>query len=112
MMSPQLIYSLQADLCRSMGNAVRLQFVHLLESGPLHVGDLARALDIYQATASRHLGVLRNAGVVISERKKEGIFYRIANPKINQVCELMREILAEQSSRRAKLSATIHDANE
>ena len=86
-MSPQLIYSVQAELCRTMGNAARLEIVHLLQSGPMHVGDMARALGLSQATVSRHVSALRNAGIVMSERKKEGIFYRIANTKIVKVCE-------------------------
>lgn len=111
-MSPQLIYSVQAELCRTMGNAARLEIVHLLQSGPMHVGDMARALGLSQATVSRHVSALRNAGIVMSERKKEGIFYRIANTKIVKVCELMREILSEESARRAQIGVAIHDADE
>jgi DNA-binding transcriptional ArsR family regulator len=111
-MSPQLIYSVQAELCRAMGNAVRLEIVHLLQGGPLHVGEMARVLGLPQTTISRHIGTLRNLGVVLRERKKEGIFYRIANPKIVKVCELMREILAEQSSDWAQIGAAIHDSDE
>ena len=92
-MSPELIYIVQAELCRAMGNAVRLEIVHSLRSGPMHVDDIARVVEPL-TTISRHIGLLRNAGVVISQREAARIFYRIANPKIMQVCELMREVLA------------------
>ncbi len=99
-------------MCRAMGNAARLEIVHLLKNGPLHVGEMARALGLSQATVSRHVAALRNAGVVVSEHKREGIFYRIADPKIVKLCELMREILAEQSSRRAQITTAIHGPDE
>jgi hypothetical protein len=52
---------------------------------------------------SRNLGFLRDVGIVISERHAQEIIYQIANPKIVDICDLMRAVLAEEASDRSKL---------
>jgi DNA-binding transcriptional ArsR family regulator len=98
------IYSIQADLCRAMGNEVRLQIVHLLRDNPLHVGEIARELNLSQPTVSRHLSTLRHAGVLTSEREIDGISYQISNRKIIQVCDLMREVLIEGITQQSQIT--------
>jgi ArsR family transcriptional regulator len=67
------------------------------------VSEIARITGQPQATISRHLGVLRNGGVVIAQRRAQEVFYQIANPKIVSICDLMREVLMEEASHRSKL---------
>jgi DNA-binding transcriptional ArsR family regulator len=103
MNAPQTICNIQAELCRAMGNAARQEIVHLLRTNPMRVSDIASALKCTQPTVSRHLITLRNAGVVVSHRDGNSILYSIANPKIMQVCDLMREVLLEQIGQNSKL---------
>jgi DNA-binding transcriptional ArsR family regulator len=102
-MAEQSIYSLQADLCRTLGNPVRIEIVHLLQIGPKRVIDIAAAINCAQSAVSRHLAALRNAGVVVAHREGNSIVYRIANPKIIEVCDLMREVLSEQFGKHSKI---------
>jgi ArsR family transcriptional regulator len=53
--------------------------------------------------ASRHLTVLRNAGILVVERHGTDVLYRIANPKILEVCDLMYAVLARRESRRSEI---------
>jgi DNA-binding transcriptional ArsR family regulator len=102
-MAGQSIYSLQADLCRAMGNPVRIEIVHLLRIGLKRVGDIAATINCAQPAVSRHLAALRNAGVVVAHREGNSIVHGIANPKITEVCDLMREALSEQFGRLSKI---------
>lgn len=102
-MLPQSIFEIQADLCRCMSNATRIEIVHILRDGPQRVSEITRIIGQPQATISRHLAVLRNGGVVIAHRQAPGIIYQIANPKIVNICDLMREVLIEEASRRSTL---------
>ena len=86
-----------------MGNATRLEIVHNLRDGPKRVSDLAELLNLSQPTVSRHISVLRNAGILAYQREPEGLFYHITNPKISSVCDLMREVLAEQYAQQSQL---------
>ena len=102
-MTVQTIFEIQARLCLAMGNATRLEIVHTLREGPRRVSDLAQLLDLPQPTVSRNVSILRNAGVLVSERKPEGMYYQIANPKITAVCDLMREVLVEHYAQQSEL---------
>ncbi|MHC1783718.1 MAG: ArsR/SmtB family transcription factor [Anaerolineaceae bacterium] len=102
-MSLRSIFEVQAGLCRCMSSAVRIEIIHVLRSGPQRVNDIVRATGYSQAMISRHLGVLRQSGVVSAQREAQEVIYQIANPKIVEICDLMREVLVEEASRRSKL---------
>ena len=101
MNEPSLIYKVQAELCRAMGNALRLELVQLLRDEPKNVNDLVQLTGQSQATVSQHLPILKKAGVINSERHGQEVYYQIANPKIVSVCDLMRQVLVEQAAHRA-----------
>jgi ArsR family transcriptional regulator len=102
-MSHEKIYEIQAELCRALGNPLRMEIVHLLRSGPLNVNDIAASVEQHQATVSRNLTILRNAGIVVTQRDGNYIMYQVANPKLVDVCDLMREVLMEQIDERSKI---------
>ncbi len=97
------IYKIQAELCRAMGNALRQELVHLLRDEPKHVNELVQLTGQSQATVSRHLAILKHAGVITSERRGQEVYYQIADPKIISVCDLMRQVLVEQTAHRAEI---------
>jgi ArsR family transcriptional regulator len=97
------IYEIQAELCRTMSNAIRLEIVHILREGPKRVNEIVQAAGQPQSVISRHLGVLRNGGVVTAQRRAQDVYYQIANPKIVNICNLMREVLAEEASHKSIL---------
>ena len=57
-----------------MSNAIRLEIVRVLREGPRRVTDTA-------------------------QRSGQEMVYQIANPKIVSICDLMREVLAEDAAR-------------
>jgi hypothetical protein len=65
--------------------------------------EIARITGHSHSMISRHLGVLRNGGVVIAHRHAQDVVYQIANLKIVSICDLMRDVLVEEASRRSKL---------
>lgn len=103
-MSHEKIFEIQAGLCRAMGNPLRMEIVHLLRSGPLNVTEIASSVGQHQSTVSRNLTILRNAGIVTTRREGSNILYQVANPKLVEVCDLMRAVLEEQSAQEAKLA--------
>src|ERR1041385_8732065 len=63
---------------RALGDPTRLALLRLLAVEEHAVGDLVRALGIAQPAVSRHLRVLREAELVVDERRARRIVYRIA----------------------------------
>jgi len=92
-----------------MSSAIRIEIVHVLRDGPQRVSEIARITDHPQGTISRHLGVLRNGGIVIAQRHAQDVIYQIANPKIVGICDLMREVLMEEAARRSELYKGLED---
>jgi ArsR family transcriptional regulator, virulence genes transcriptional regulator len=86
-----------------MSHPMRLQIIHLLFEGRKNVGDIVGLLGQGQSCVSRHLAILRHSGLVIAERHGQEIFYSVANPKIIEVCALMRVVLSEQIAERSKM---------
>jgi ArsR family transcriptional regulator len=65
-------------LYRLLGDDARLRILRLLASERLNVSELTGILDIAQSGVSRHLGLLKDAGLVSEEREAGFSFYRIA----------------------------------
>ncbi len=66
-------------LFKALGDETRLRIVALLSHGELCVCHLETALGLTQSTTSRHLAVLRNAGVVEPRREGAWVYYRLAD---------------------------------
>lgn len=64
-------------LFKALSDETRLRIVALLSHGELCVCHLESALELSQPAASRHLAVLRNAGVVDTRRDGAWVFYRL-----------------------------------
>jgi DNA-binding transcriptional ArsR family regulator len=86
-----------------MSNAIRLEIVHTLRQGPKLVKEIAQATGRPRSEISCHLGALRNGDILTAQRSGQENIYRIANPKIVNICYLMREVLAEEASRLSNL---------
>src|SRR5690349_23735505 len=67
-------------LFRALGDETRLRIVSLLAHGELCVCHLETALKLSQPNISRHLGVLKHAGIVESRRDGNWVHYRLAKP--------------------------------
>lgn len=98
------IFEIHAEICKIFTNPKRLEIISLLRDGEKTVGELAELADLPQANISQHLTVLRQNGVVTTRREGANIYYRIANPKILQACDLMREVLLEKLEESKKLA--------
>lgn len=90
------IFEAQAEFCKVMGNASRLQILHTLRSGERTVGELARETGLGQPAVSRQLAALRTVGVVASKRRGQEMLYHLSDPKIGEVCDMVRQVLVER----------------
>jgi len=98
------IFQLHAELCKTLSNPIRLEILNLLREGEKSVNELATTTGIRQATVSQHLAVLRQRGVVATRRDGANIFYRIANQRIIEACDIIRGVLFEQMAEMEKLA--------
>lgn len=70
-METQAVFDALADVTR------RRVLALLVREGELCVCELTAALDEIQPKVSRHLGVLKDAGLILARRKGTWMFYRL-----------------------------------
>jgi len=96
------IYDIQADFCKVMGNATRLQIIHALREHSMNVGEISQATGFGQTIVSRQLGALRDAGIVKNQRHGNEVNYRLTDNNIVEVCDLVRKVLTTQVQKQSK----------
>jgi len=106
------VFEMHAELCRALGHSARLHLVHLLRDGPQRVNDLAEMTGLGQGTVSRHLSVLRNCGILSVQQKGRETHYQISDPRIMDICDLMREVLVEHLTKRSEYLKTLEIKDE
>jgi DNA-binding transcriptional ArsR family regulator len=62
---------------RAMADPTRRQILRLLRDAPRTSGEIAARFDSSWPTVSRHLGVLKDAGLVTAERHGQEIHYEL-----------------------------------
>jgi DNA-binding transcriptional ArsR family regulator len=78
-----------ADYFRALGEPLRLKLLNALRGGPRNVGELTQTLGCSQANVSKHLANLAKLGFVEREASGTSVYYRIADPRIFQLCDLV-----------------------
>jgi len=67
---------------KALADETRLRILRLLEVREMCVCEVMVALGLTQPTASHHLGILENAGLVKDRKEGKWVFYSIADPKL------------------------------
>ena len=101
------VLSLQAELCKSLSDPKRLYIIKQLRGGEKTVGELTVLLGIKQSNASQHLAVLRRIGVITPRKKGNAVYYRLANPRIAEACDLVHEVIATQLKNGQRISSLV-----
>ena len=81
-----------AHVFRALGDPVRLRLVSLIgarEGGEVCVCDLTNSFDLSQPTISHHLKVLREAGLIDSQRRGTWVYYRLVPAALERVAVLL-----------------------
>ena len=77
-----------ASKLRAISHPMRIAIIDLLSDGQqLSVTEIYESLNIEQATASHHLNILKNKGVLESKRDGKKIFYTLKNITLTEIIE-------------------------
>ncbi len=81
-----------AALLRALSHGARLKVLCELVAGERSVGELVRASGLGQSALSQHLARLREDGLVATRRDAQTIYYRVTDPKVQQLVTLLYEL--------------------
>ena len=99
------VLRLQAELCKSLSDTKRLQIIQELRCGEKAVSELADILGLKQSNTSQHLAVLRRIGIIVPRKEGNVVYYRLADTKVAEACDLVHEVIADQLRRSERLSS-------
>ena len=87
---------------RALSDETRLRLLLALQDGERSVGSLAEEVSVAQASVSKHLAVLKSAGLVSSRREGPMALHHVRDDSIFQMCDIMcdgvRRLAAETHS--------------
>jgi len=79
-----------AERFRLLSDPTRLRLLNELDAtGEMAVGELAERASVGLSNTSKHLHQLERAGIVARRRTGTTILYRIADPTITELCDLV-----------------------
>ena len=99
----QEITQIEADFCFALSDPTRILILYALNDKPLNVTELTNELGIPQPSTSRHLKVLRERGLVYTERQGTVITYHLADDRIIQAMDLLRSAMRDRLTQQANL---------
>lgn len=109
----QEIFENLAELAQAVGHVNRLELLEHLAQGARSVEELSMRSGMAFANTSRHLQILRRAGIVRSERQGKKVIYRLTGPTeavlLIKALGRMGEVHVAAVARRLATSYRIHD---
>ena len=110
MVTPKLteeVTALHAGICSGLADPRRILMLYALSDKPRNVSELAEELGISQPTASRHLNLLRERGLVTAKREGQSVVNTLADDRIIQALDLLRQVLASNLQSQAALAESV-----
>jgi ArsR family transcriptional regulator len=87
------VYEIQAEIFKAIGHPIRLQIVKYLQEGEHTVTEIVKAVGAEQSNVSRHLGLLRQTGVLSSRKEGLKVFYSLRIPDLGQMLSCVNEVV-------------------
>jgi len=81
---------------KAFGDPTRLRILALLAPKELAVGEIVTRVGLSQPTVSRHLAILREAGVVVDRRDGQQVFYSLNKTSVENCCSGFCDCLSIQ----------------
>lgn len=81
-----------AQVFRALGDPVRLRLVSLIgahQGGEACVCELTDAFELTQPTISHHLRILREAGIIVCERRGRWVYYRLVPSALERLAAVL-----------------------
>lgn len=77
-----------ASKLRAMAHPMRIAIIDMLNNGNrMSVTEIYKKLKIEQAAASHHLNILKNKGVLVSQREGKKIFYSLKSNVLTEIID-------------------------
>ena len=97
----------RASVFKAMGHPSRIYILELLSKAPRCVHDLAAAVGADMSTVSRHLAVLKNAGIVKDSKEGTTVTYSLACSCLGDMLSSAENIIRLNAERHSESLASL-----
>lgn len=97
------ILQLHAEICAGLADPNRILILYALAQGSRNVTEIYSELDMPQPLVSRHLKVLRERGMVTTERHGTVVVYTLADHRLIEALDLLRSVMHDNLAKRVEL---------
>ena len=99
----KLLIEAKANVLKALGHPTRLWMAEQLEHGEKCVFELAEFIEADLSTISKHLAILKQAGVVEDEKRGKQVYYRLKVPCILNYMHCVEAVIREQAERQVSI---------
>lgn len=90
----------QQDIFKALADPTRREILQRLRRGSLSAGELATAFDMTRASLSHHFNVLKNADLVLTERRGQHIIYSLNTSVFEDIATMMLSLFEKTGDRK------------
>lgn len=83
------------NILRAMADPVRREILGLLKSGKMPAGEIAAHFPITAAAVSRHLSILREAGLIRDQRNGKYMLYELNTSVLEDIIKWLHDLKGE-----------------
>ena len=91
-----------SEVLRALGDPTRREMIRLLREGDLTAGELAERFDLARSTLSEHCAVLKEAGLVVTERQGTKVVYSLNTSTAEDAVAAIFELLGTDGAQRGR----------
>lgn len=84
---------LRVNILKALANVTRVCIIEKLKEGPLSVGELSAKIGESSSITSRHLGVLKKAGLIEDRKQWTTVVYSMATARIPDILNTVDDVV-------------------
>ncbi|HRY29554.1 MAG TPA: metalloregulator ArsR/SmtB family transcription factor [Elusimicrobiota bacterium] len=102
-----MAFRIKADFLRALAHPTRLAVIEYLKKGDSSVGRMVGELGIEQSALSKHLGILRQAGILAARQEKANVYYSVKDRDIYEMLRSIAQILRKKLRESEKILSSL-----
>ena len=99
----KILYEAKAKVLKALSHPTRLWMAERLSAGEMCVCEFVDQVDADFSTISKHLSVLKQAGIVADEKRGKQVWYTLKVPCVLNFMECVEAVIANNAKEQAAL---------
>ena len=101
------LLQLRAELLKILGQSTRLKILEFLKDSEKCVCEMMPAIDEQQSNTSRHLSMMRKAGLLSCRQQGKSVFYRVKDHNVFKLLKILDEVIKQQIDESSKVATLL-----